>query len=93
MQQLQPQDLAATTGLGFVAHRVHVHVAALVLRNVAGRIGRMQQVVERRAFNRDFDRSARRLCSNKNCLEYSKRRCRGKQARQSGGGNRSIMTP
>jgi hypothetical protein len=46
LQQLQPEDLAAPAGFRLVAHRVDVHVTALVLRHVTGGVRGVQQVVE-----------------------------------------------
>ena len=57
LQQLQPQDLAALAGIGLVARRVHMDVTALVLRDVAGRIRGVQQVLDGGALDRHFDQA------------------------------------
>jgi len=55
LQPLQPVDLAAAARRGLVARRVHVHVPALLLGHVAGRVGGAEQVLERAALAGDLD--------------------------------------
>ena len=55
LQLLQPVDLAAAARRRLVARRVDLHVAALLLRHVAGGIRRRDHVLDRAALARDLD--------------------------------------